>query len=65
MKGCLVNILKKILLIALIIAFFAFGGYAFVKDKIKNYQYPPRDVFVETEKSYGDFSNVSINSSSS
>ena len=40
-------------------AFFALGGYAFVKDKIKNYQYPPRDVFVESEKNYGDFSGVS------
>lgn len=57
--GCLKSILKKILLIALIFAFFAFGGYAFVKDKIKQYQYPPRDSFVETEKKYGDFSKVS------
>lgn len=59
MKGCLVNILKKILLIALVVAFFAFGGYAFVKDKIKNYQYPTREAFVESEKGYGDFSGVS------
>ena len=59
MKGCLVNILKKILIVALIVAFFALGGYAFVKDKIKNYQYPTREVFVETEKRYGDFSGVS------
>ena len=57
--GCLKSIFKKILIIALIFAFFAFGGYAFVKDKIKQYQYPPRDNFVKTEKDYADFSKVS------
>ena len=57
--GCLKSILKKILIAILIFAFFAFGGYAFVKDKIKQYQYPPRDSFVESEKKYADFSNVS------
>ena len=57
--GCLKSILKKILLVALIFAFFAFGGYAFVRDKIKQYQYPPRDAFVEAEKRYADFSRVS------
>ena len=54
MKGCLLNIIKKILLVALIVAFFALGGYAFVKDKIKNYQYPTREEFIETEKNYGE-----------
>lgn len=57
--GCLIKILKKLLLIAAIIAFFAFGGYTFVKDKIKAYQYPPRDIFVESQKELADFSNVS------
>lgn len=57
--GCLKSILKKILFIALIFAFFAFGGYAFVKDKIKQYQYPTRENFVESEKKYADFSKVS------
>ena len=56
--GCLKSILKKILIIALIIGFFALGGYAFVKEKIKNYQYPTREEFIESEKNYGDFSNV-------
>lgn len=59
MKGCLINILKKILIIAVIFCFFAFGGYAFVKNKIKEYQYPTREAFVETEKKYADFSKVS------
>ncbi|MBQ4646653.1 MAG: hypothetical protein IJB79_04835 [Candidatus Gastranaerophilales bacterium] len=57
--GCLKSLIKKILLLALIVAFFAFGGYAFVKDKIKQYQYPPRDNFVETETNFADFSAVS------
>jgi len=59
MKGCLINIFKKILAIAIVFCFFAFGGYTFVKTKIKEYQYPPRDAFVESEKKYADFSNVS------
>ena len=57
--GCLKSIIKKILILIAIVAFFAFGGYAFVKDKIKQYQYPPREAFVEAEKKYGDFSKVS------
>ena len=57
--GCLKSILKKILILALIVAFFMFGGYAFVKDKIKQYQYPTRENFIETEKKYADFSRVS------
>lgn len=58
MKGCLLKIFKKILIIVLVIAFFAFGGYAFVKNKINDYKYPPRNDFVESEKAYADFSKV-------
>ena len=57
--GCLKSIIKKILILALVAAFFALGGYAFVKDKIKQYQYPPRDVFIEKEARYADFSDIS------
>ena len=57
--GCLVSIFKKILIALLIFAFFALGGYAFVKEKIKQYKYPPREVFIEQEKEYGNFSSVS------
>ena len=57
--GLIKSILKKILFLALVVAFFALGGYAFVKDKIKQYQYPPRDVFIEKEVKYADFSNIS------
>lgn len=56
--GCLKSILKKILFIVLIVAFFTLGGYAFVKDKIKQYQYPPRDIFIEKEARYADFSDI-------
>ncbi|MBQ8635447.1 hypothetical protein IJX73_03750 [bacterium] len=59
MGGCLKKILIKILVIAAIIAFFALGGYAFVKGKIKEYQYPPRDAFVQSEKYFADFARVS------
>lgn len=57
--GCLVKLLKKILIIALIVAFFALGGWAFLSKKINDYKYPPRNVFVEEEKDFGDFSDVS------
>ena len=57
--GCLKKILIRLLILAGIVAFFVLGGYSFIKDKIKEYQYPPRSVFVEAEKQYADFSNVS------
>ena len=57
--GCLGSIFKKIIIIALIIAFFAFGGWAFLKDKINNYKNPPREEFVKSETEYADFSGVS------
>lgn len=57
--GCLKSIIKKIIFIALVVAFFAFGGYTFTVQKIKEYQNPPRSKFIETEKNYGDFSRVS------
>jgi len=57
--GCLKSIIKKIILLLLIVAFFAFGGWTFVKGKIKEYQNPPREEFIKTEKSYADFSGVS------
>ncbi len=57
--GCLKSLFKKILFIALIVAFFAFGGFAFVKKQVNNYQNPSRNDFVKLEKDYGDFSSVS------
>ena len=57
--GCLKSLIKKIIIIAIIVAFFAFGGFAFVKKKVNDYQNPPRNEFVKSEKDYGDFSCVS------
>ena len=57
--GCLKSIIKKILILCAIVAFFALGGWAFVKEKIKAYQNPTREEFIETEKEYADFSFVS------
>jgi len=53
------SILKKLLFLALIVAFFMFGGYSFTKAKINEYRNPPREVFIEKEKNFADFSNVS------
>lgn len=57
--GCLKSLLYKIIFIALLVAFFAFGGWAFVQKTIKNYQNPSRQEFVNSEKNYADFSAVS------
>ena len=57
--GCLVGLVKKIIIIALIIAFFIFGGWELTKQKINDYKNPPRDEFIQTESDYGDFSGVS------
>ena len=57
--GCLQSILRKIIFIALLIAFFALGGYAFLKQKITEYQNPTREDFIQKEINYGDFTDVS------
>lgn len=61
--GCLVkffkSLIQKIIFIALVVAFFAFGGYAWVKKTINDYQNPPRSEFIKTEKNYADFSSLS------
>ena len=56
--GCLQSILRKILFIVIVVAFFALGGYTFTKQKINEYQNPTREAFIEAEKNYGDFSYV-------
>lgn len=56
--GCFKSLVRKIIFFALLIAFFAFGGYAFVKAKINEYQNPPKAEFVKTERNYADFSYV-------
>ncbi len=57
--GCLKSIIKKLLIIALIIAFFAFGGWALIKQKINEYKNPTRSEFIKSETNYADFSDVS------
>ena len=57
--GCLKKITKFIIFIALLIAFFAYGGYTFVKNKYNAYTRPPRDVLIEQEKDFGNLKWVS------
>lgn len=57
--GCLKSIVRKIIFILLLVAFFAFGGYTFVKNKINEYKNPTKAEFIKTEVNYGDFSRVS------
>lgn len=57
--GCLKSIIKKILIILALIAFFTLGGYSFCKKKINAYKNPPREEFIASERNYADFSSVS------
>ena len=57
--GCLKSIIKKLIIIAIIAAFFMFGGWALVQKKINEYKNPPRDEFVKSETNYGDFLGIS------
>ena len=56
--GCLKSLIHKIIFIALVVAFFMLGGWAFVNGLIKNYQNPARNEFVEKETNFADFTDV-------
>lgn len=57
--GCLKSIIRKIIFIALLIAFFFFGGLDFVLTKYNEFTCPPREELLEKSKDFGDFSAVS------
>ena len=57
--GCLKKITNMIIFAALIFAFFAYGGYTFVKNKYDAYTKPERNILVEEEKDFGNLSDVS------
>lgn len=57
--GCLKKIISSIIAFILIYAFFAFGGFQFVKDKYDTYTSPERSVFVNEEKDFGNLENIS------
>lgn len=57
--GCLKSLIKKIIFIALLIAFFFFGGCDFVVTKYNEFTCPPREELLEQSKDFGDFSQVS------
>lgn len=56
--GCLKSLIHKIIFIAVVVAFFAFGGYSFVQKLINDYQNPTRSEFSKAEMNYGNFSSV-------
>ncbi len=57
--GCLKSIIQKIIFILLVVAFFAFGGFSFLKDKYDTYTSPARAVLIEEERDFGNLENVS------
>ncbi len=56
--GCLKKLFMKIFALALIIAFFYFGGAKIVSDLYKRYQNPPREVVIKSAKVFGDLNGV-------
>ncbi len=57
--GCLKRIFNMVIFIVLLFAFFAYGGYTFVKNKYDAYTKPQREVLINEEKNFGDLSGVS------
>lgn len=57
--GCLKKVAKLVIFIALIFAFFAYGGYTFIKNKYDAYTNPGREVIVREMSDFGDLSKVS------
>ena len=57
--GCLKSIIRKIIFLALLFAFFFFGGCDFVLTKYNEFTCPPREELLEQSKDFGDFSAVS------
>lgn len=57
--GCLKKITKMIIFGLLLFAFFAYGGYTFVKTKYDNYTKPERNVLISEEKDFGNLDGIS------
>ncbi len=57
--GCLKKTAKLIVFILIVFAFFAYGGYTFVKGKYDAYTKPERSVLVKEMKDFGDLSEIS------
>lgn len=57
--GCLKKFAKMIIFLTLLFAFFAYGGYTFVKEKYDNYTNPGREILVEEEKDFGSLEKIS------
>ncbi len=56
--GCLKKIINTIIFWVVVFAFFACGGYAFLKNKYDEYTKPEREVLVKEEKDFGDLSKI-------
>lgn len=57
--GCLKKIIKTIIFIVIVCAFFMCGGYSFVKNKYTSYTKPERNVLINEEKDFGSLENIS------
>jgi hypothetical protein len=57
--GCLKKIIKNILILAVIVCFFALGGFVFLRDQIEAFNNPPREKAIEWAQDFGDFSDIS------
>ena len=58
--GCLKSLLKKILFVCAVVAFFALGGWAFVKEKIKETNGIKKILLLSAEDSEGNNQDTNI-----
>ena len=56
--GCLKNVTRAIFLTVVIAGFLAFGGQKYIKNYIKNFLSPSKEVVLERAQKVGDFSNI-------
>lgn len=57
--GCIKSLINKIILIAILVAFFFFGGCDFCVIKYQEFANPPREEMIKQSKDFGDFSTIS------
>lgn len=58
--GCLKGIFRLIIIVLVIAGFFYFGGPNFIKEKMDGFINPPKEVFVQEEKDYGNLAATPI-----
>lgn len=56
--GCLKNVTRAVFLTVIIVGFVAIGGQDMIKNQVKNFINPSKDVVMERAQKVGDFSKI-------